>query len=548
MNNRKFIVGLLILLAGIVFSLPALKILGGGGSRFAIVPQPQTIRPLHGSFRLGPETGILVDPASRDTGEYLAERLRRSTGYPLPVRLVATAGATLGDILFTTNSPPPGLGTEGYELEVSSDSVTVRAPASAGLFYGVQSLLQLLPPEIFSSQPVPGRSWSIPCCDIQDAPRFAWRGFMLDVSRHFFTKAEVERVLDAMALHKLNVFHWHLTDDQGWRIEIKKYPRLNEIGAWRKGIGFGLDPKASTAYGPDGRYGGYYTQDDIREVVAYAQARHITIVPEIEMPGHSVAALAAYPEFSCSGGPYSTDPVMGSRAGIYCPGKEETFTFLENVLSEVCGLFPGKYIHIGGDEVVKENWRDCSRCQALIRREGLKNEQELQSYFIHRIAAFLQAHGRQAVGWSEIREGGLPAGAVLMDWSGGGIAAATNGHDVVMCPNEYCYFDYYQSRDREAEPPASGAYLPLEKVYAFDPIPAGLGPRYVPHILGPQANLWTEYIPSLKQAEYMMFPRLCAMAEVAWSPAAERNGEDFRRRLHRHLARLNELGMTYRKP
>ena len=535
-------------LAVIILSIPALRLLAGSPGRFAIIPLPQVLRPHHGSFVLRPDAAILVDADARETGEYLAKYLRRSTGYPLPVRVETIAQAGQGNILLSTDKAKVGLAPEAYELAATHDSVVIRASAAAGLFYGVQSLLQLLPPDVFSRQPVAHETWSIPCGEIEDTPRFAWRGFMLDVSRHFFNKSEVEQILDAMALHKLNVFHWHLADDQGWRIEIKKYPRLTHIGAWRNKIGFGLDPRASSAYGPDGRYGGYYTQEDIREVVAYAQARHITIVPEIEMPGHSLAALAAYPQLSCSGGPYSTDPVMGTPAGIYCAGNEETFTFLENVLLEVCGLFPGKYIHIGGDEVTKENWHDCPRCQALMRRDGLKNEHELQSYFVRRMVSFLTAHGRQAVGWSEIREGGLPAGAVLMDWNGGAVEAATAGHDVVMCPNAYCYFDYYQSRDRATEPPASGAYLPLSKVYSFDPIPAGLDSRNWAHILGPQANLWTEYIPSLKQAEYMSFPRLCALAEVAWSPANERNWDDFFRRLQAHLQRLDRLGVNYRKP
>ena len=546
--QRKLIIVLLVLVAGLILSLPSLKQAAGNAGSFTIVPLPATVKAHHGTFRLRPGATVLVDSGSRETGEYLAERLRKSTGYELPVRPRDSEHAGAGNLVLATVGSEPSLGPEGYDLNIIPDSVSVRAQAPAGLFYGVQSLLQLLPPEVYSREPIPPGRWLLPCGEIEDTPRFAWRGFMLDVSRHFFNKAEVEQILDLMALHKLNVFHWHLTDDQGWRIEIKKYPRLTEVGAWRKKIGFGLDPQASSAYGPDGRYGGFYTQADVREIVAYAESRHITIIPEVEMPGHSVAALAAYPEFSCSGGPYSTDPVIGSSAGIYCPAKEDTFRFLEDVLTEVCALFPGKNIHIGGDEVTKQNWRDCPRCQALMRREGLKNEQELQSYFMHRIAAFLTSRGRQAVGWSEIREGGLPAGAVLMDWTGGAVEAATAGHDVVMCPNEYCYFDYYQSRDRSTEPLASGAFLPTSQVYSFEPIPAGLGAQFWPHILGPQANLWTEYIPSLKQAEYMTFPRLCAMAEVTWSPANQRNWDDFSRRIQVHLRRLDQMGVTYRKP
>ena len=381
----------------------------------------------------------------------------------------------------------------------------------------------------------------MPGVEIEDRPRFAWRGFMLDVSRHFFIKAEIERVLDLMAIHKLNTLHWHLTDDQGWRIEIKHYPRLTEVGAWRDRIGFGLDPKASTAYAPDGRYGGYYTQQDIREIVAYAALRHITIVPEIELPGHSTAALEAYPQLTCSGLLNTNRP-----AEVFCAGKDDTFQFLENILEEVCALFPGQYIHIGGDEVSKRYWKECALCQQRMRQEGLKTTEELQSYFIRRVASFVARKGRTVIGWSEIQEGGLPANVAIMDWMGGGAEAAAQGHPVIMSPNTYCYFDYYQSRNRAGEPPASGAYLPVDKVYSFEPIPAQLDSRFQTNILGAQANLWTEYIPSLKQAEYMMFPRLCAMAEVLWSPQNARNRDDFTKRMKTHLRRLDALGVNYR--
>jgi hexosaminidase len=371
---------------------------------------------------------------------------------------------------------------------------------------------------------------------------------MLDVSRHFFSTSEVEQLLDAMSRYKLNTFHWHLADDQGWRIEIKKYPRLTQVGAWRKSIGFGLDPKASTAYGPDGRYGGFYTQEDIREVVAYAAARHITIVPEIEMPGHASAALMAYPQFSCTGGPFTTDLPGGVFDGIYCAGNDEAFTFLQNILSEVFELFPGKYVHVGGDEVLTTNWSQCARCQARMKAEGLKKELELESYFIRRIEKFVVAHHRTLVGWSEIREGGLAPSAVVMDWVGGAVEAASAGHDVVMSPLADCYFDHYQSQDHSTEPHAIGGFLPLRQVYTFEPFPAKLGPQYEQHILGAQANVWTEYMPSLKHVEYMVFPRLCALAEVVWSPKASRDWEDFNQRLGAHYARLERLGLNYRHP
>jgi hexosaminidase len=354
-------------------------------------------------------------------------------------------------------------------------------------------------------------------------------------------------MLDALALHKVNTLHLHLTDDQGWRVEIRKYPRLTQVGAWRDEAGFDLDPKLSTAYGPDGRYGGYYTKADIREMVASAAARHITIVPEIEMPGHSCAALSAYPELSCSGGPYTPNTKGGVFAGVYCVGKDETFEFLQNMLAEVCEVFPGKYIHIGGDEVPKDNWKKCPRCQARIKAEGLKNEHELQSYFIRRIEKILNAQGRALIGWSEIREGGLAQNAVVMDWIGGAVEAASGGHDVVMSPTKFCYLDYYQSTNHATEPKAIGGYLPLSNVYSFEPIPAKLDAQYQSHILGAQGNLWTEYIPNLKQAQYMVFPRLCALAEITWSPPASRNWEDFTRRLPAQFQRFDQLGINYRK-
>jgi hexosaminidase len=426
--------------------------------------------------------------------------------------------------------------------------VVIRAPAPAGLFYGVQTLFQLLPLEIFSSNRVQNVAWQIPCVQIEDWPRFKWRGIMFDVSRHFFSKAEVETVLDTMALHKFNTFHWHLTDDHGWRIEIKKYPKLTQIGAWRSSAGFGFDPKASDAYGPDGRYGGFYTQGDIREVVKYAAARHITVVPEIEMPGHATAALAAYPQYSCTGGPFEPIMTAGIFNGIYDPSKEGTFEFLAGVLKEVGQLFPGKYIHVGGDEVPKDTWKTNAACQALMKREGLKNEEELQSWFMRRIEKIVNSTGHSMIGWSEILQGGLATNAAVMDWIGGAREAATAGHDVVMTPTAYCYFDFYQSTNKAAEPEAAGwgGPLLLNKMYAFDPMPTNVPPQLQSHILGTQGNLWTERIPNLKHAEYMLFPRACALAEVTWSAQNARDWDDFMRRLQLHVQRLNELNINYR--
>jgi hexosaminidase len=471
--------------------------------------------------------------------------LRLATGFPIKVKSSGTR-LSPGDILLTTNAANAGLGEEGYDLSVDSNRVAICAPAAAGVFYGAESLLQLLPPEIFSTNRLSGIAWKIPCVQIEDQPQFVWRGFMLDVSRHFFTKIEVEKVLDLMALYKLNTFHWHLVDDQGWRIQIKKYPRLTSVGAWRNDIGFGLDPKSSTAYDSKGRYGGFYTQEDIREVVAYAAERHILVVPEIEMPGHSSAALIAYPRFACPNAVISMPDKGGVFTGVYCAGNDETFVFLGNVLAEVAGLFPGEFVHIGGDEVNKSNWMACAECQARIKHEGLNNERELQSWFIRRIETIVNANGKRLIGWSEIREGGLASSAALMDWIGGGAESAVSGHDVVMTPTKYCYFDHYQSTNQAAEPKAIGGYLPLERVYQFNPMPAKLAPEFQGHVLGGQANLWTEYVPNLRQLEYMMFPRLGALSEVDWSPASRRDWGDFKTRTELNEKRLQIMGVNYR--
>jgi hexosaminidase len=536
----------IVLGAGVV--LMAISTRAVAGSPPAVIPAPQKVECGEGTFQLGANSRILVDRASRETGEYLAERLRASTGYPLKVHIVGNTASekrNLGNIILTTHDAQAALGAEGYQLSATANEVVIHAPNQAGLFYGVQTLLQLLPAEIFASKPVQGMAWTVPVVQIEDTPRFKWRGLMLDVSRHFFTKAEVKEMLDLMAMQKLNTFHWHLVDDQGWRIEIKKYPRLTEVGAWRNDIGFGLDPKSSTAYGPDGRYGGYYTQADIREIVAYAASRHITIVPEIEMPGHSAAALTSYPEFSCTGGPFTTD--AGGKMGIYCAGNDGTFEFLQNVLTEVMELFPGKYIHIGGDEVEKEYWAKCPKCQARMEKEGLKTVHELQSYFIRRMETFINAHSRTLIGWTEIREGGLAKNAVVMDWIGGAVESARDGHDVVMSPTRYCYLDHYQSTNHTTEPHAIGDYLPLSRVYAFEPVPAKLDATYDSHILGAQGNLWTEYVGSFKHAQYMIFPRMCAMAEVTWSPAGTRDWAGFCRRLAAQELRFDQVGINYRK-
>jgi alpha-L-fucosidase len=521
------------------------------GPDIAIIPAPQKLDRRPGMFQLAPATRIAADPASLPTAQRLAQRLRQATGYPVPVAGSDKGSPSAGEILLTTRGAAAALGPEGCALSVAPRSVVVRAPAPAGVFYGMQSLLQLLPPEVFSPVVVTNVAWRMPCVEIQDQPRFPWRGLMLDVSRHFYNKTQVEGLLDLLAMHKINTFHWHLVDDQGWRIEIKKYPKLTQLGAWRDGVGFGLNSAVTTNYGPDGRYGGFYTQDDIREVVAYAQALHITIVPEIEMPGHSTAALAAYPQLTCRGDPANTQTPGGALPRVYCAGNDDTFAFLQDVLTEVFTLFPGKYIHIGGDEVSKQDWHNCPKCQARIKVEGLKDEKELQSYFIRRIEKFINANGRTLIGWSEIREGGLAKNAALMDWIGGAVEGAEEGHDVVMSPNADCYLDHYQSIVQGggiplSEPRAFGGYLPLKNVYAYEPIPAKLPAELQNHILGLQGNLWTEYIPTVRQMQYMIFPRECAISEVGWSPKVNRDWEGFTRRLQVDERRLALLQATCR--
>ncbi len=517
----------------------------GTSARFALVPQPRQLETRAGNFDLTPACAIKAESSARPAAGLLADRLRCSTGFKLPVQDLEMPPGT-GVIVLTSEQADPRLGDEGYTLEARPDGVVIRATTSRGFFYGTQTLLQLLPPHILARELVSGIAWKVPCVRINDQPRFRWRGFMLDVSRHFFRPAEIKELLDAMALYKLNVFHWHLTDDQGWRLEIKRYPRLTEIGAWRRRIGFNLDPQASTAYDSRGRYGGFYTQAEVRDLVAYAAARGITIVPEIELPGHSSASLAAYPELSCSGGPYTTDLAEAVAPGVYCAGKDETFEFLQNVLTEVMELFPGEFIHVGGDEVCHVNWHQCRRCQELMKREGLRTEADLRAWFVQRVETYLEAHGRRLRGWSEIQNSRLGPSAALMDWIGGGVEAASSGHDVVMSPVDYCYLDFYQSRDRSREPPAAGAFLPLEKVYRFEPMPERLPPAGQAHILGAQANLWTEYVPSLAQAEYMAFPRLIALAEVVWAPRKARDWKDFCRRLVSQEQRLSLMGVNRR--
>lgn len=514
----------------------------------SIIPRPALLTTRTARFTL---TGATTIQATRETAQLarqLAGYLAPATGFDLPIR---TTGTPVSNRIVLSLDPTlTRLGDEGYTLDVTSNAITIRAPKPNGIFYGIQSLRQLLPPEIFREAPVTGVSWTIPAVHMEDSPRFAWRGMHLDVARHFMPKEFVKKFIDLLALHKMNSLHWHLTDDQGWRIEIRKYPRLTEVGAWRKQTLIGHENSDTTRHVFDNqRHGGFYTQDDIREIVAYAKARYIDIVPEIEMPGHAQAAISAYPELGNTGTQLTPREHWGVSTHILNP-EDRTVAFMQDVLGEVLTLFPGKFIHVGGDEAVKDEWKASPRVQARIQELGLKDEDELQSWFIRQMDTYLTARGRRLIGWDEILEGGLAPNAAVMSWRGtaGGIAAAREGHDVVMAPGSPLYFDHYRSRDTNAEPLAIGGFNPLDSVYAYDPMPAELEPRFAKHILGAQGQLWTEYMPDPKHVEYMAFPRVSALSEVLWTPKDRRDYADFLSRLPAHLRRLDMIDVNYRRP
>jgi hexosaminidase len=515
-------------------------------NEITLIPQVKQKSLGKSSFRFKESTKFVVENVDQKViAAQFAEYLDKASGWKSQVLIGADEGSN--QVYFKTELL---MDPEAYQLDVQKNRIEVKAAKPAGFYYAMQTLRQLLPIEIERQQKQELLEWNVPVISISDSPTYKWRGFMLDVSRHFFPKKDVLQIIDYLALHKINTLHFHLVDDQGWRIEIKKYPKLTEVGAWRVNReDQHWSSRAKQAPGEKATYGGFYTQDDIREIVAYAQKRFITIVPEIEMPAHVTAALAAYPQFSCKGGPFTVLPGgVWPITDIYCAGKDTTFRFLEDVLSEVFELFPSKYIHVGGDEATKTEWEKCPDCRRRIRTENLNNVEELQSYFIKRIEKFISSKGKILLGWDEILEGGLPAEATVMSWRGnkGGIEAANLGHDVVMTPNTHCYFDYYQG-SMDKEPLAIGGYLPLSKVYQFDLVPKELNPEAAKHILGGQANLWTEYISDLKHAEYMMFPRIAAMSEVLWSPKDSRNWEDFSRRIQLFMKRYDQMGLNYSK-
>lgn len=554
MKRLKIFLTLLMLLFTV---LSPAKVKGPG----SIIPVPSSFTEGKGSFNIrgaafNCSSGI-PEAALKEINR-LADDLYVSCGKMSSVSTAGVPGGSLDisgmkGVFFIMDK---ALADEEYGIDVTSRSVLVRASSFNGFLYAIQSIRQMLPEELYAAKPALEADWKLPVCSIKDKPRFGYRGMLLDCARHFFSVEEIKRFMDIMAVYKLNVFHWHFTDDQGWRIEIKSRPRLCEVGAFRSGTMIGIDFKSSDGV----RYGGYYTREQIREVVSYAASRGITVIPEIDLPGHMVAALASYPELGCTGGPYEVRTIWGVANEVLCPGKEETFRFLEDVLGEVAELFPSEYIHIGGDECPKTEWKKCPDCQARIAALGLADgdgatkEERLQNYVTSRIQAFLSSKGKKIIGWDEILEGELSPGATVMSWRGskGGIAAAKKGFDVIMTPNTHLYFCYRQSNDLEREPfgihaDRASKVVSLEKVYSFDPV-EGLDPSTeAPHIIGVQASLWTEYISRPFTLYYMLLPRLAAVSELQWSPSATRDYGRFTSSLEgSHYKIYDTLGYNYR--
>jgi hexosaminidase len=505
-------------------------------AQVSIIPQPVSVvtPKVMGQFVINANTPIILEASGlMNVVNFLNDYLQEVYGFQLKVR--KEAHGTPAIFLGYQRLDHPNAGA--YAITIHKKGIYIDGDNEAGTFYGMQSLLQMLPVTISASLKVPFVS-------IQDHPRFEYRGLHLDVSRHFFPVDYVKRYIDYIALHKMNYFHWHLTDDQGWRIEIKKYPRLTEVGAWRDGTIIGHHPGTGN---DNTRHGGFYTQEEVKEVVAYAAARYITVVPEIEMPGHASAALAGFPNLGCTGGPYTVQQTWGVFRDVFCAGNDTVFNFLQDVLDEVIPLFPAKYVHVGGDECPKDSWKACSKCQKRIKDLNLKDEHELQSYFIQRMEKYINSKGKTIIGWDEILEGGLAPNAVVMSWRGesGGIEAAKQNHDVIMTPTTYVYLDYSQTKREDSL--VIGGYLPLEKVYNYEPLPKELTPAQAKRIIGAQANLWTEYITNAAKVEYMIFPRATALSEVLWSPKEKKNWVDFQKRLQTQFKRYDLWGTNYSK-
>ena len=508
-------------------------------NNYALLPQPVKLIPAEGHFSFNKNTQIVLTQgvaSFASVAQMLADQLQMAYALSASVK---NGSATSNSINFILNNE---LAEEAYLLNIDKHKINIEAKTGKGAFYALQTLFQLMPAQIYSttaSQETPIAA----ACQIEDLPRYNYRGLMLDVGRYYFPVSFIKRYLDLMAVYKLNTFHWHLTEDQGWRIEIKKYPLLTKISSIRKETMVGKYEDMKFDHTP---YGGFYTQDEIKDIVAYAAKKFITIIPEIEMPGHSQAVLAAYPQFGCNPDKiYEVATKWGVSEDVLCP-REETFTFMEDVLTEVMALFPGKYIHIGGDECPKTQWKQSRFCQDLIKKLGLKNEQELQSYFIGRMDKFITSKGKRLLGWDEILEGGLSPNAMVMSWRGtkGGIEAAKLNHDVVMSPTDYFYIDYYQANP-STQPLAIGGFLPLSKCYSFEPDLPELNEAQTKHIVGIQANLWTEYISTPAYTEYMAFPRALALAEIAWSPKAPKNYPEFLSRLQKQKFKMDALKINY---
>ena len=511
---------------------------------YPLIPMPEKLTPREGTFQLSKATRIILnsqDAHLKTATDFLVNLIHQSAGYKLAYAKTTVLKNSISFIIDNKIS-----NDEGYTLLVTPDAITVKSKTPAGAFMAIQTLRQLMPAAV-EEKKATAQNFAIPAVEIEDAPRFGYRGLMLDVGRYFLPMDFIKKYIDALSFYKINTFHLHLTEDQGWRVEIKKYPRLQEVSAWRDETTVGHARDTPRKY--DGKkHGGYYTQAELKDLVKFAQDRFITIIPEIEMPGHSQAALAAYPSLGCVlDTTYKVSTSWGVHKDVYCP-KEETFKFLEDVLTEVISIFPSKYIHIGGDECPKDRWKASAFCQELIKEKGLKDEHGLQSYFIGRIEKFLNSKGRAIIGWDEILEGGLAPNATVMSWRGekGGIEAARQNHNVVMTPNTFLYIDYYQTREgRAKEPLAIGGFLPLEKVYSYNPIPADFTLQQAKYIMGAQANVWTEYIPDGKQAEHMTFPRACALAELSWSPDSRKDYTDFKKRLAENVAHLEKMDVNF---
>lgn len=506
----------------------------------ALIPIPQTVTYVETAFKISQGTTIGLESSSSELlsiADYFNHKVNPALGYSLEVK-------EQGDIQFSLINNPD-LGNEGYHLKVEKRQITIEANQPAGIFYGVQTLLQMLPKEIRSQQVQHDVEWAIAGADITDKPQFPWRGLMLDVSRHWFTKEEVMRFIDELAEYKMNVFHWHLTDDQGWRIEIKSLPNLTAKGAWRaKRVGqwWQREPQQPDE---EATYGGYYTQEDIKDVLAYAKQRYVRVIPEIDVPGHSLATLVAYPELACMKAPKYVNvgnKFYGEDENTLCAGKEETFEFLDKVFTEVAALFPDEYIHVGGDECFKGFWHKCSRCQARMKAENLKDENELQSYVIHRLESILKAKGKKLIGWDEILEGGLAPDATVMSWRGmeGGIKATKANHHVIMTPTQHCYLDLWQGEP--SVEPDTYSMCRLSDSYRFNPVPDSVPAEMV---LGGQGNLWSESVPTFRHAEYMTWPRGWALAEVLWSGPAKTDWDEFWPRVEKHFERADVAGINY---